>query len=49
MSPITLPSYLKFYEGTRLRFSHFDHLSLLSDIAPVGQIDSSTNRGFSNS
>ena len=49
MSPITLPSYLKFYEGTRLRFSHFDHLSLLSDITPAGQINSSSNRGFANS
>jgi hypothetical protein len=49
MSPITLPSYLKFYEDTRLRFSHYDHLSLLSDITPAGQTNPSSNRGFSNS
>ena len=39
----------KFYEGSRLRFSHFDHLSLLSDITPAGQTNPISHRSFSNS
>ena len=49
MSPIKLPSYLTFYEGTTLRYSHFDHLSVLSNIIPSGQSNPTSNRGFSNS
>ena len=47
-----LPSYLHFYEGgSRLRFTHLDHLSIISDIIPSRQVNSNitSNRGFSNS
>ena len=34
MSPLKLPSYLHFYTGCSLRFSHLDAYSLVSDIIP---------------
>ena len=49
MSPIQLPSYLRFFEGTTLRSSHYDNLSLISNVFPAGQVNPSSNRGFSNS
>ena len=45
-----LPDYLKFYSGsTRLRSSHLDHLSLVSDVSPRGSSQSSSRSGFANS
>ena len=50
LSSITLPSYLHFFNGSsRLRFTHLDHLSLVSDIVPYGARCSSSKRGFSHS
>ena len=47
-SCINLPAY--FYDGSsRLRSTHLDHLSLVSDILPVGTRSSSAKRGFANS
>ena len=49
-SCIKLPPYLHFYEGTsRLRCTHLDHLSLVTDVIPSGTRCSSTKRGFANS
>ena len=50
LSCIKLPPYLHFYEGScRLRFTHLDHLSLVTDVIPSGTGCSSTKRGFANS
>ena len=49
-SCVGLPDYLKFYSGsTRLRSSHLDHLSLVSDVSPRGNSQSSSRSGFANS
>ena len=50
-SCVQLPAYLKFYSGsTRLRSSHLDHLSLVSDIIPRGISQTNrSQRGFSSS
>ena len=49
MSCINLPSYLHFFKGqSRLRFSHLDHLSLISDVIPAYNFRN-TKRGFKNS
>ncbi len=48
-SCVKLPDYLKFYSGSsRLRSTHLDHLSLESDIRPVGSSLPSSRRGFAN-
>ena len=48
-SCVALPDYLKFYSGsTRLRSTHLDHLSLISDITLSGS-SSNSRRGFANS
>ena len=48
-SCIKLPSYLHFFEGrSRLRFTHLDNLSLVSDISS-NSINTTTKRGFANS
>ena len=47
ISPIKIPSYLKFYEGTTN--IHLDRLSLVSNITPSGQTNPDSNRGFANS
>ena len=42
-SCVSLPSYIRFYSGnSRLRSSHLDHLSVISDVSPL-------RRGYSNS
>ena len=49
-SCVQLPAYLKFYSGsTRLRSSHLDHLSLVSDVNPRGNSQPNSQRGFANS
>ena len=50
-SCIKLPAYMHFFQGgSRLRFTHLDHLSIISDIIPRGHItDSTSKRGFSSS
>ena len=49
--PIDLPSYLHFFSGnSRLRFSHLDRLSLVSDIIPNTSTGASrTTNAFANS
>ena len=48
-SCVKLPEYLKFYSGSsRLRSTHLDHLSLESDVRPVGSSLPSSRRGFAN-
>ena len=51
ISCIKLPSYLNFFKGhSRLRFSHLDHLSLISDVVPAYKSNTSNiKRGFANS
>ena len=51
ISCIKLPSYLHFFEGhSRLRFSHLDHLSLVSDVIPSHKFNTSNRkRGLANS
>ena len=50
ISCIKLPSYLHFFEGkTRLRFTHLDHLSLVTDIVPKFNKNTNSKRGFNNS
>ena len=46
-----MPHYLHFFEGhSRLRFTHLDRLSLVSEIIPASRVyDSNSRRGFSNS
>ena len=49
LSFIKLPPYLHFYEGSsRLRFTHLDHLSLVTDVIPSGTGCSASKRGFAN-
>ena len=49
-SCISLPEYLKFYTGSsRLRSSHLDDLSLISDVIPRGSNASNSRNAFSNS
>ncbi len=49
-SCVSLPDYLKLYSGSsRLRSSHLDHLSLVSDVGPRGSLLSNSRRGFANS
>ncbi len=49
MSCVQLPEYLTFFSGTtRLRSSHFDHLSLISAIQPRGNANSNPRQGFTN-
>ena len=49
-SCVQLPAYLKFYSGsTRLRSSHLDHLSLVSDASPRGTSQPNSQRGFASS
>ena len=49
-SSIKLPTYLHFYNGSsRLRFTHLDHLSLITDTVPTGARSSESKRGFANS
>ncbi len=49
-SCVKLPDHLRFFTGsTRLRSSHFDSLSLISDICPRGNSQSSAQKGFANS
>ena len=47
---IELPSYLHFFEGrSRLRFTHLDRLSLISDIVPTTRLyDKGSSRGLVN-
>ena len=50
LSCIKLPLYLQFYGGSsRLRSTHLDHLSLVSNIVPTGARSSTSKRGFSHS
>ena len=50
-SCIKLPAYMHFFQGgSRLRFTHLDHLSIVSDIVTRGQrVDATSKRGFNNS
>ena len=49
-SCINLPDYLKFYNGsTRLRSSHLDHLSLVSNVVPRGSSLPNSRNSFANS
>ena len=49
-SCVNLPEYLRFFSGsTRLRSTHLDHLSLVSDISPRGNTNAEKRRGFANS
>ena len=50
-SCIKLPKYMHFFQGgSRLRFTHLDHLSIVSDIIARGHhTNSSSKKGFSNS
>ena len=45
-----MPSYLHFFEGrSRLRFTHLDRLSLISDIVSTsGVYDNGSRRGLAN-
>ena len=51
ISCVQMPHYLHFFEGhSRLRFTHLDRLSLVSEIIPASRVyDSNSRRGFSNS
>ena len=53
ISCIKLPSYLRFFEGqSRLRFTHLDRLSLISDVVPASRVynfNSNAKRGLTNS
>ena len=53
LSSIKLPPYLHFFEGrSRLRFTHLDRLSLISDIVPASSVynyNSNSKRGLNNS
>ena len=50
ISFIKLPPYLHlFMGGSRLRFTHLDHLSIISDIIPKQAFDTISKRGFNNS
>ena len=50
LSCIKLPPYLQFYGGSsRLRSTHLDHLSLVSNIVPTGARSATSKRGFSHS
>ena len=50
---IKLPSYLRFSEGrSRLRFTHLDRLSLISDVVPASRVynfNSNAKHGLTNS
>ena len=50
ISCIELPSYLHFFEGrSRLRFTHLDRLSLISDIVPASRVyGNGSRRGLVN-
>ena len=44
LSPVKLPSYLTFYNGiSRLRSSHFDRLTIISNVHPRSNAENSTN------
>ena len=48
-SCIKLPSYLRLFDGSsRLRSTHLDHFSLVSDIKPNGIKSFSSKRGFAH-
>ena len=48
-SYIKLPSYLRLFDGSsRLRSTHLDHCSLVSDIKPYGIKSFSSKRGFAH-
>ena len=50
LSYIIMLPYLHFFEGSRLKFTHLDRLSITSDIISACRFsDNNTKRGFSNS
>ena len=47
---IKLPSYLHLFEGSsRLRFTHLDHLRIITKTVPAGLFNETSKSGFANS